>query len=66
MNGLRDIEGEGRFMSAQPRESGAKVSRLRPGTRGPVLVEAAAGTGKTTLLVERILHLIRARRGAYR
>ena len=34
--------------------------RLRPGSHGPVLVEAGAGTGKTTLLVERILHLIRA------
>ena len=46
-------------MSAQPRDQEQRVEAAT-WTRGPVLVEAAAGTGKTTLLVERILHLIRA------
>lgn len=46
-------------MSAQPRDQAQRVEAAT-WTRGPVLVEAGAGTGKTTLLVERILHLIRA------
>ena len=45
-------------MSAQPRDQEQRCEAAT-WTRGPVLVEAAAGTGKTTLLVERILHLIR-------
>ena len=45
-------------MSAQPRDQEQRVEAAT-WARGPVLVEAAAGTGKTTLLVERILHLIR-------
>ncbi len=45
-------------MSAQPRDQKQR-DEATTWTRGPVLVEAAAGTGKTTLLVERILHLIR-------
>ena len=45
-------------MSAQPRDQEQRVEAAT-WTRGPVLVEAAAGTGKTTLLVERILYLIR-------
>ena len=46
-------------MSAQPRDQAQRVEAAT-WTRGPVLVEAGAGTGKTTLLVERILHLIRS------
>ena len=46
-------------MNAQPRDHEQR-REAATWTRGPVLVEAAAGTGKTTLLVERILHLIRA------
>ncbi len=46
-------------MSAQPRDQEQR-DEATTWTQGPVLVEAAAGTGKTTLLVERILHLIRA------
>ena len=46
-------------MNAQPRDRAQRVEAAT-WTRGPVLVEAGAGTGKTTLLVERILHLIRA------
>ena len=49
-------------MNAQPRDQAQRVEAAT-WTRGPVLVEAGAGTGKTTLLVERILHLIR-REGA--
>ncbi len=45
-------------MNANPRDQEQRVEAAT-WTRGPVLVEAAAGTGKTTLLVERILHLIR-------
>ncbi len=45
-------------MSAQPRDQKQR-DEAATWTRGPVLVEAGAGTGKTTLLVERILHLIR-------
>ncbi len=45
-------------MNAQPRDQ-AQREEAATWTRGPVLVEAGAGTGKTTLLVERILHLIR-------
>ncbi|MCY3823329.1 MAG: UvrD-helicase domain-containing protein [Nitrospinae bacterium] len=46
-------------MSARPRDQ-AQRREAATWTRGPVLVEAGAGTGKTTLLVERILHLIRS------
>ena len=46
-------------MSAQPRDQ-AQRREAATWTRGPVLVEAGAGTGKTTLLVERIVHLIRS------
>ena len=46
-------------MNAQPRDQAQRVEAAT-WTRGPVLVEAGAGTGKTTLLVERILHLIRS------
>ncbi|MDE0332184.1 MAG: UvrD-helicase domain-containing protein [Nitrospinae bacterium] len=46
-------------MSAQPRDQEQRIVAAT-WTRGPVLVEAGAGTGKTTLLVERILHLIRS------
>ena len=45
-------------MSAQPRDQEQRCL-AKTWTQGPALVEAAAGTGKTTLLVERILHLIR-------
>ncbi|MCE2452248.1 MAG: UvrD-helicase domain-containing protein [Nitrospinae bacterium] len=45
-------------MSAQPRDQKQR-DEAATWTRGPVLVEAGAGTGKTTLLVDRILHLIR-------
>lgn len=45
-------------MSAQPRDQEQRIEAAT-WTRGPVLVEAGAGTGKTTLLVDRILHLIR-------
>ena len=45
-------------MSREPRDQKQR-DEAATWTRGPVLVEAAAGTGKTTLLVERILHLIR-------
>ena len=44
-------------MSAQPRDQKQR-DEAAIWTRGPVLVEAGAGTGKTTLLVDRILHLI--------
>ena len=46
-------------MSAQPRDQEQR-REAATWTRGPVLVEAGAGTGKTALLVERILHLIRS------
>ena len=46
-------------MNANPRDQEQRCL-AKTWTQGPVLVEAAAGTGKTTLLVERILHLIRA------
>ena len=46
-------------MNALPRDQQQR-DEAAAWTRGPVLVEAGAGTGKTTLLVERILHLIRA------
>lgn len=46
-------------MSAQPRDQAQRLEAAT-WTRGPVLVEAGAGTGKTTLLVDRILHLIRS------
>ena len=46
-------------MSRELRDQAQRVEAAT-WTRGPVLVEAGAGTGKTTLLVERILHLIRA------
>ena len=45
-------------MSREPRDQ-AQRREAATWTRGPVLVEAGAGTGKTTLLVDRILHLIR-------
>ena len=46
-------------MSSEPRDQEQRREAVT-WTRGPVLVEAGAGTGKTTLLVERILHLIRS------
>ena len=46
-------------MNAQPRDQEQR-DLATTWVHGPVLVEAGAGTGKTTLLVERILHLIRA------
>ena len=46
-------------MNAQPRDYEQR-RKAATWTDGPVLVEAGAGTGKTTLLVDRILHLIRA------
>ena len=46
-------------MSREPRDQEQRREAVT-WTRGPVLVEAGAGTGKTTLLVERILHLIRS------
>ena len=46
-------------MNAQPRDQEQR-DEATTWVHGPVLVEAGAGTGKTTLLVERILHLIRA------
>ena len=39
-------------MSAQPRDQKQR-DEAATWTRGPVLVEAGAGTGKTTLLVDR-------------
>ena len=48
-------------MNAQPRDQEQR-DLATTWVHGPVLVEAGAGTGKTTLLVERILHLIRSRR----
>ena len=46
-------------MNAQPRDQEQR-DEATTWVHGPVLVEAGAGTGKTTLLVERILHLIRS------
>ncbi len=44
-------------MNAHPRDQ-VQRREATTWTRGPILVEAGAGTGKTTLLVDRILHLI--------
>ncbi len=46
-------------MNAQPRDQKER-DLAKTWVAGPVLVEAGAGTGKTTLLVERMLHLIRS------
>ena len=46
-------------MNAQPRDQRER-DEAATWVAGPVLVEAGAGTGKTTLLVERMLHLIRS------
>ncbi|HBK78203.1 MAG TPA: hypothetical protein DDZ83_00710 [Nitrospinae bacterium] len=46
-------------MSRAPRDQSARELAVR-WTEGPILVEAGAGTGKTDLLVRRVLHLVRS------